>query len=240
MRRALSHALLALAIVAGCTPDFEEEWQVIDLRILAIQADPPEVLVPVSSTTLPTVQVRALVVDPRLAAGEALRWELWACTPEDTTCDEASSRVLVRRDTTPLGQIQASFDITSGLLQAATREDGFKGFGGVPVKVHLKVWGKGEAEPVEGIKRLVYAAQDSPMLQTSIPLPGTPAPGTLTGACTGTSCDDGLTCVGSTCVKSPNQNPVITDVRADGTPIPAGGSPCRSSTSRSTRGSPAY
>jgi len=216
--------LLALATLVGaCTPDFEDVWLVKDLRILAIQADPPEVLVPAGNVAAapPPVQVTALVVDPRLAAGASLRWELWACTPEEVTCDDASTRTLVRSATSPLDQIQASFSATPALIQAATREDIYRGFGGVPVKVHLKVWGKGETQPVEGIKRLVYGASDSALLLGSSPLLEPPPPGALTGACRsqGSACDAGLACAGSRCVKVPNQNPSITEIDVDGDPI---------------------
>lgn len=234
MRRALSHrhhgpralavAFLALATLVGaCTPDFEEAWLVKDLRILAIQADPPEVLVPAGSSAAapPPVQITPLVVDPRLAASESLRWELWACTPEEVTCDGASQRTLVRSASSPLDQVQASFAATPALIQAAMQKDLYRGFGGVPVKVHLKVWGKGETEPVEGIKRLVYGASDSALLMGSSPLLEPPQPGALSGACRsqGAPCDAGLGCEGSRCVKVPNQNPSITEVTADGDSI---------------------
>lgn len=223
LRRTLTSALL-LALASGCTPEFDEEWLVKDLRILAMQAEPPEVLLPSASATPPPVQISALVVDPRPSGSEALRWELWACTPEEDTCDDAVSRTLVRGATTTLDQIQASLQLTPQLLQRALSEDTFQGFGGVPVHVHLKVWGENQAEPVEAIKRVVYAAEGGALLQRPYPLLVEPPPGALAGACsTATPCDDGLTCTDGTCVKAPNRNPAITEVEVDGAPIPPDG-----------------
>jgi hypothetical protein len=207
-------AVLALLLLASCTPDFEESWRVLDLRILAIQAEPAEVLASRSTTALPPVQITALAVDPRAPGGE-VDWELWACTPEGDTCEDAVQRVLIKKDRTTLDQIQASYTIGQDLLLAAIQNDTLRGFGGsVPVMVHLKITGSAGSD--EGIKRLVYSLHEWPTVQP-------PAEGTLSGACrgAGAACDEGLICDASNvCRRTPNLNPTITDVTADEKPIP--------------------
>jgi hypothetical protein len=214
----LGQAMIAAALVAGCTPDFDDVWKVKDLRILAIQADPPEVLARTSDlmavTTIPPVSVTTLVVDPRMGPGDARDWSLTACTPEEKTCDDAFRRVVVGAGRTPLDQIEATFTLTPDLLQAAIQQDTLKGFGGVPVHLDLKIWDPELAQPVQAIKRLVYGVSDFPV---QVP----PAEGTLGGDCGGgAACDDGLACEGDQCVRVPNQNPALEKITADGKPIP--------------------
>ena len=208
----------ALALPTACTPDFEKVWQVLDLRILAIQADPAEVMLPNrNSTTIPPVQIRALVADPRLSADEVLEWEIWACTPEEKLCDDAARRVQVARRRTTLDRIEATFQLQPDLLQAAISRDQYRGFGGVPIKVQLNVWPKGESQAIRATKRLVYGFDDD----TPLLLPAQTA--TLSGPCRGAPplCNDGLTCDASAiCRKTPNQNPTVTQVEADDKPVP--------------------
>lgn len=213
-RLAAALALLGAALLPGCTPDFEEAWQVTDLRILAIQADPAEALgTRATLVALPPVHVTALVVDPR-APDAAVDWELWACSPEQNTCDDAAARVLVKRARTAPAAIAADFAITPALLATAIQKDTLRGFGGVPVKVHLKVSGPRGSD--EGIKRLVYGLADQP-LKTA------PAAGTLRGTCRTTlpSCDDGLSCERGSCLRLPNRNPAILRLTADDKPLDA-------------------
>lgn len=208
-------APLALLLLAACTPDFEKSWRVLDLRVLAIQAEPAEVLASRSTTELPPVQITALAVDPRVPATQAVDWELWACTPEGFTCEDAVQRVLIKKDRTPLDQIQASYTIGQDLLLAAIQNDTLRGFGGsVPVKVHLLI--NGSTDSAEGVKRLVYSLHEWPTVDP-------PAEGTLSGACRsdGAACDKGLVCDASNvCRRTPNLNPTLTEVTADGKSIP--------------------
>jgi len=147
-------ALPFLLLMAGCTPDFDEIWQVKDLRILAIRSTPPEVLVPLGVTEFPAVRIDALIVDPQAPAGAIFDWELWACTADETRCEIADRQVLVRRGQAPLEGIAADFTLDSALAQAALEADPLKGFGGVAVMVELRVGREGlEARAV---KRVVY------------------------------------------------------------------------------------
>ncbi len=145
-----THALLW---AVACSPDFERLWQVTDLRILAMQAYPPEVLFVSPPATFPTVKVTALVTDPT-APDAKVDWELFACTPEKKTCDEAAMKVKVASGTSAQDEVAASFVLSRELYEAGMEKDTFKGFGGLPIKLELRV--KRGASRVSAIKRVVY------------------------------------------------------------------------------------
>lgn len=92
----MRRALVLLALV-GCTPSFQDESTVVDLRVLAMVADPPEILIDIGDPrdlltdptrlaealnavpdALPPVNLRPLVVDPA-GEGRPVWWELRAC-----------------------------------------------------------------------------------------------------------------------------------------------------------------
>ena len=53
-----------LAALWACTPSFEGQEIVRDLRVLAVQAEPPEAAIDLSTGRSAPVQVRVLAVDP--------------------------------------------------------------------------------------------------------------------------------------------------------------------------------
>lgn len=150
--------LLALALLGatGCTPEFDEVWLVKDLRILALRAEPPEVLVPLGVTTFPKVKVTALVVDPLAPAGALFDWELWACSAEESRCDEARTRTLITAARSTLDAITTEVSLDVNLYLASILADPLKGFGGVPVMVELRV--RRDAFEARAVKRIVYGA----------------------------------------------------------------------------------
>lgn len=169
----LRRSCLALAALgaAACTPDFDKIWQVEDLRLLAIRAEPPEVLVPAELLLLPgaipSVRVDALVVDPRDPQA-TVRWQAIACTPEEDRCDEDAAlrrRVHPREETgaewaiSTVDRIGFDFQLDLELAGAALAADPFKGYGGLPIVIELRILGD---EEVVGIKRLVYGIVDPP------------------------------------------------------------------------------
>ena len=155
-------ALLSLLLLCGaCTPNFEDVWLVKDLRILGLQTDPPEVLVPLDAqfppNTFPTVHVQALAVDPAAGGSAELHWELWACpagTPQGSTmpgatptdaprCDPGTLRQLVKQGSSLLSDIQADFVLDRDLYNTSLAVDPVKlgevALGGVPVLLDLQV-----------------------------------------------------------------------------------------------------
>lgn len=178
--RSLLAAALLLWAAAGCTPDFEDQWLVRDLRILALRATPPEVLFDAVPERFPPVRVEGLVVDPR-APGAPIQWELWLCPVEGNRCDLSSRAVRVARGTTPQDPIAADVVLTADLFQAAFAADTKRSYlgapyplryrNGVPLFVELRVQ-RGESSD-RAVKRLVYgerypaqkAANQNPVLE---------------------------------------------------------------------------
>ena len=208
-------ALVAMLGVA-CTPDFEKVWKVQDLRVLALQAEPTEVLIPEEQLLLlagnaPPIRLQALAVDPR-SPGAEYEWEAWACSGEEEICDEAAVRRRVHPDgdgsagrawaRNTLDQIGFDFVIDreidfvaapeQSLLLAAQQADPFKGFGGVPVAIEIWIRDVNGGPDVGAIKRISYGLIDSD---------GEGAP---TGVPAG---------------KQPNDNPMLT-VTVNGKPVP--------------------
>lgn len=75
-----------LAAAAACTPDFQAASDVNDLRILAVQAEPPEAQY--DTTSADPVHIRILAVDPPHEGSFAvMRWDI--CAPSDSRrCDQ--------------------------------------------------------------------------------------------------------------------------------------------------------
>jgi hypothetical protein len=154
MRRRVYRWWMPIVLLAtSCTPDFDKVWQVKDLRILAIRAEPPEVIQP-EGTTFPAVHVDALVVDPLAPPDALFDWKLYACTAEEVRCDAAQRQVLVKEGRSRLDQIAVDLVLDAASYQAAKDADPLQGFGGVPVMVELQVSRDGYS--ARGIKRLVY------------------------------------------------------------------------------------
>jgi len=224
MIRSSRAALLLMALAAAaaaCSPDFDEVWQVKDLRLLAIQADPPEVLASTVITSFPRVTITALAVDPS-DPGRLVDWELWACTADETSCEEAALSVRVARRRTRLNQITAGLTLSPGLFAAALEEDPLKGFGGLAVLMELRIRDT-ETRIISGVKRVVFGLTIPLSLEAlsqgqagALKLPPA-ADGAWAGACkTATpACDPGLDCLQGRCLKRPNQNPTISGVTVD-------------------------
>jgi hypothetical protein len=200
-------ALAVLLALPACTPDFDEVWLVKDLRILAIRADPPEVLVDEIPATFPKVDITALVVDPT-DPDQVVDWELWGCPAAESSCEEADRRWRIAQNRTRLDQIQAEVHLDRSFYQIALEDDQLRGLGGVPVLVELRIRGKAREE--RGVKRLVYGTVEPPLPQD--------AEGAWGGPCRSSApeCDQGTICdrssVTSRCLKRPNENPSITEV----------------------------
>lgn len=143
MRRAILRALLLLTppFVAACGFSFERSSDVRDARILAIQAEPPEVIV--GAGPLPDIRLRALVADPRKPE-RITEYEWRACVPdlrgttlneggedisgatEDGRCDESKDTTLIAAGEAPLGPFEATVTLPAELtlLAAAGMETG--------------------------------------------------------------------------------------------------------------------
>jgi hypothetical protein len=160
-----ARALLPLAALVGltaCSYDFDRASEVVDRRILGIQVEPPEL---VSGQPMPSsVQVRALVVDPRdpLAVTEA-SW--WYCTvPErayaqgpgdgDARCPDTEATVLYASGEVPLSAVSQSIPVPGEVADVLASGSAFTA---PQLQVQLKV--HSEEGDLYGIKLVTVTAR---------------------------------------------------------------------------------
>lgn len=161
---------------SGCTPDFEDPAVVKDLRFLAIKATPPEQVLFRTAAEVPpellalltggklpeqipgvvAARIEPLLVDPRVDATARFEWQVWGCSPEERNCDEAKYKVQLGGGNDPLSQIAVDVTPNGALFENALLADTFRGFGGLPIMVELRVRDAERNAWVRAIKRLVY------------------------------------------------------------------------------------
>jgi hypothetical protein len=144
--------LLLLAVVA-CTPDFAAQSDVTDLRILAVQADPPEAQYDSGSSppTVDPVVITVLAADPRSSSSMTMTFQL--CAPTDSRrCDDGPATDPVVRALSPT-KLHVS---PAALLQALAADD-LKGFGGVRVQFSFSVDDGDARGPAYGSKVLLFS-----------------------------------------------------------------------------------
>jgi hypothetical protein len=177
-------ALLLVLVAAGaCNTDFEDPSIVLDLRILGMRAEPPEIVAPVDPedptavdlADIPSVEVCALVAEPDQERGAHYRMRL--CPPtgggrcngadegeaEQTVFDLAEADVADPDALDARGMcatIEPSADLVV-VVQQSVRADDLAGFGGIGVQVELAVTpaGGSEEDTVWGFKRVRYSPQ---------------------------------------------------------------------------------
>jgi len=176
-------AAAAAAAAAGCDTDFEDPAIVLDLRILGMRAEPPEIVAPVDPedptevdlADIGPVQVCALVAEPNRQRGARYRMRL--CPPTGGGrcfgADEGEEQQMVFDlaegevgDPDTLGPsdmcatIEPSADLVVVVMQSV-RADDLAGFGGIAVQVDLEVTpeGGGAEDAVWGFKRVRYSPQ---------------------------------------------------------------------------------
>jgi hypothetical protein len=167
-------ACLLASLSVGCG-DFESKSIVLDLRILAINADPPEVVADFDpdnpeNTDLPDVELCALVADP--GESRSLRYNMVACPPRnDGRCsdpnqpfidigfgtvedpEEASSAVQIC-------QTLVGSPALAPVIEASISVDNLSGFGGIPIQVEFWTMPDGGTFPddaVFGVKEILFA-----------------------------------------------------------------------------------
>ncbi len=156
----MGRLLFALGLcVAACTPNFQSASQVTDLRILAMQVDPPEALVDLDAGTVQEVRLNVLVADPAARAEGVMKGGL--CFPTDNLKCSLDPRQtsLLPTLTQPVGQI-FSYDLRlpAGALSAALQNDKLKGLGGIRVQSTLEVTDGDPRISVGGSKLLLFNA----------------------------------------------------------------------------------
>ncbi|MFL5373226.1 MAG: hypothetical protein ACJ78T_04490 [Myxococcales bacterium] len=153
-----------LLFTLACTPDLDGPEIVRDLRILAVQAEPPEASIDLQTGAVEPVTVRILVVDPvEKERGMSMNGAL--CFPTDSgRCDEVPSVAIGLPDSPgPSSAIQAgatpswTVQVPPAIVQAAVQQDDLKGFGGVRVQFSLQVDNGDPHGPVFAEKILLFS-----------------------------------------------------------------------------------
>lgn len=150
-------ALLLAAGAGGCDTGFESPEIVLDLRVLGVEAEPPEVVTDVDperpwNATWAPVTLTALVADPYETRG--LGFAMRACPPtRSLRCDDEDAPVLDLGsglagdpEVTGGGDVRGLLEVEFGLLEAAVRADDLEGFGGVKIQVEIRIAPEGAPE----------------------------------------------------------------------------------------------
>jgi hypothetical protein len=118
-------AMAALALASfGCST-FQDESTIIDLRILGIKADPPEIYVdPKALGDQPfTSTFTALVMDPK-GNGRAISYDVLACPRDIDTVTAATGHNGVICQPNVAGQTQTSYEVIPPSTPAMTADPG--------------------------------------------------------------------------------------------------------------------
>jgi hypothetical protein len=157
----MRHLLLAAAALAGlsCTPGFQAQSDLRDLRVLAIRTDPPEALVDLDKGTVEDVRATVLVVDPAPRADARMTGHL--CFPTDSRrCDSGPSMPLPLV-THPVGAtFSYLIQIPASMVRAALQDDKLKGLGGIRVQLSIELDDGDPMGPVSAAKLLLYSKND--------------------------------------------------------------------------------
>ena len=96
-------AALLLPTLAACTPKFENATTISDLRLLGVQADPPEVLIDLAAVMatgalpepLPTITLAPLVIDPK-GAGRPVSFRVEVCANQPDQAVQGGNAIMPR------------------------------------------------------------------------------------------------------------------------------------------------
>lgn len=179
--RALAAAGLAAA-PAGCAT-FEDPTIVLDLRLVAMTAEPPEQVIDVDLANRPRpdelvgqlapTYVCAYLADP--GASRELRWSMTACLPgDDLRCDPTQPQIFLGEGTlgdpeelahggTACSRIEYDGDPAGwiAMLGSALQADPTRGLGGVDYAVEIRAGGAGEPPELDvvGVKQVRVSAR---------------------------------------------------------------------------------
>jgi hypothetical protein len=173
--RRLVRAALLVGLAPACT-DFEDPAVVIDMRVLGMRAEPPEIVTPydpenptaVDIDDIGAVEVCALVADP--TESRALRFSMALCPPTSSGRCGGDLPVFAmgegevedpERSAEPIrmcAEIDPSPDLLLVLSEAVSADD-LAGFGGISAQVALRVTPEGGGDTLFAFKRVRYSPQ---------------------------------------------------------------------------------
>jgi hypothetical protein len=154
MKRLWTLLSLLCASASSCTPNFQNASDILDLRILAAQAEPAEAQYDENGAD--DVQVRVLAPDPR-SAPATLRWQI--CQPTDSLrCDGFQvflSGQVSRQSGDEFPPVTVSIPLF--VVQAVVASDKLGGLGGIRAQFSFSVEDGDPAGPAYGEKVLLYS-----------------------------------------------------------------------------------
>lgn len=174
--RTLGALLLAAGLAVGCDGPEDVPSRVHDLRVLALQAEPPEYVMsdevllavfakalagiqPDAATVafieqqLPTFRVRALVIDPA-GGGREVRFRYSTCfRPQEFRCQGNETETILGEGVVTNEEAVVDFKFDFARVAELIANDSLRGLGGVPVLISLHV--SAGSEEVYAAKRVV-------------------------------------------------------------------------------------
>ena len=155
-------ALISLVMgAAACTPGFDEPSLVLDLRVLAMKAEPPEIILHASEDAAKPVTLSILIADPA-SPGRVLSCRLQSCVLSDINkrCEDPATTVVLAEG--PCSDGVTAFDVTFplDLIERVREADSTQGYSGLAVWVELVVTG-GEEE-LHALKSVIFSTESPP------------------------------------------------------------------------------
>jgi hypothetical protein len=155
MDRAL--AVAALVALAACTPNFQSQSEVLDLRVLAVAAEPPEAFADLDGGTVQPVTVRVLVADPSPRAPVDATASI--CFPTDNKLCQLPRLDLPAQERPDPGELSFTVQAPAPLIIGALQDDRLKGLGGVRVQFSTSVQDGDPHGAATAEKVLLYSTQ---------------------------------------------------------------------------------
>ncbi|HEY0714959.1 MAG TPA: hypothetical protein VGF45_19925 [Polyangia bacterium] len=182
---------VALSAALACTPEFENPTTIVDLRLLAVRAEPSEVLIDLEAAMaagaltepLPEITLMPLIVDPN-GGGRPVEYRVQTCVVQpneearggtqrpgrlgdtigDAPCDPGAG-IIAEGTALPIAggvvPLVVSFQPTLALLIEAARIDPLGVELGLPITVTFTLRAGGES--VTAFKRIIFSRRLSPM-----------------------------------------------------------------------------
>jgi hypothetical protein len=151
--------ILILIMVTACTPDFDSPSDVFDLRVLAVQAEPPEAQFDKSGVD--QVEVHVLAVDP--AARDLATMTAALCAPTDSKrCGSGPQLPLPTQKHRAGDEFRWTVSLPKAVIEFAQNNDDLKGLGGIRVMLSIAVDDGDPHGPVYASKTLLYSPRGKP------------------------------------------------------------------------------
>jgi hypothetical protein len=153
----MTKRLLLLLAAAACTPNFQSQDQVVDLRILAVSAEPPEAQFDADGGSADPVKLTVLAVDPA-RPGSLATLSAQLCEPTDSRlCDQGLSvdQGTLTRDGGDL--FSSVLVVPQPVLAQAVAANDLGAFDGIRVQYSFSVSDGDPAGPQQGDKIIIYS-----------------------------------------------------------------------------------